>query len=62
MAKPSHEERVNRRKARDEEFVQAIEQIIGGKLQPWQKEKALYVRRTTVTNAPIDFGQLKRST
>lgn len=62
MAKESHEDRQRRRQMRDEEFVQALEQIIGGKLQPWQKEKALYVRRTTVTNTPIDFAQLKKTT
>ena len=45
---------------REQEFLQAIELLLGGKLMEWQKPILLEIRRSSLNGDPIDFSIIRR--
>lgn len=46
---------------RDQEFIDAIEQMIGASLMAWQKPVALYIRECSLSGKEIDFNMIKKA-
>lgn len=46
---------------RDQEFIEAIEQMIGASLMPWQKPVVLYIRECSLSGREIDFDMIKKA-
>lgn len=46
---------------REAEFVEAVEQILGFPLMPWQRVLLLGVRQASLAGDPINIEILKRS-
>lgn len=50
----SRQQRRNK-EAKEQEFLDAIEQVIGGRLLPWQKPVLLDLRKATLAGESFDF-------
>lgn len=46
---------------KEDEFIEALQQVLGGPILPWQRETILYIRSTSLSGRPVDMELVKNS-